>query len=155
MLDTESRYGLTPQELECARLAGQRLANKEIAARLRISEGTVKNHLGHAAAKVGVSGRLALTQRLGLLVTVPDRHISTDGDSAVVGPATGEALPATETRSRSWFLPAPPRRRYRALVILGFLVAGAVIAMVAVATIWTTITAASQWSPPNAIRALD
>lgn len=51
---------LTPRELEIVTLIGRGLRNKEIAARLSIREQTVKVHLCHVYAKLGVDGRLAL-----------------------------------------------------------------------------------------------
>ncbi|HKE89499.1 MAG TPA: helix-turn-helix transcriptional regulator [Gemmatimonadales bacterium] len=48
---------LAPRELEVLRLVAQGLANKEIAAELRISTHTVKYHLASLLAKLGVSTR--------------------------------------------------------------------------------------------------
>ena len=48
---------LTPRELEVMREVVQGESNKEIAARLRISESTVKVHMTHILEKLGVSGR--------------------------------------------------------------------------------------------------
>jgi len=51
---------LTPSELEVARLVGHHLSNPEIAARLFVSRATVKTHLVHVFAKLGVDSRSAL-----------------------------------------------------------------------------------------------
>jgi len=51
---------LTPSEVEVARLVGQHLSNPEIAARLFVSRATVKTHLVHVFAKLGVDSRSAL-----------------------------------------------------------------------------------------------
>jgi two-component system, NarL family, nitrate/nitrite response regulator NarL len=53
-------FSLTRRETEilCAIAAG--LSNKDIAARLSISENTVKSHVGHLFNKVGASNRLEL-----------------------------------------------------------------------------------------------
>ena len=48
---------LTPTELEVADLAADGLTNQAIAARLVMSENTVKTHLSHVYNKIGVSGR--------------------------------------------------------------------------------------------------
>ena len=54
---------LTARELEVVRLVSRGLRNREIAARLSISDNTVKVHLSHVYAKLGVNGRLALLRR--------------------------------------------------------------------------------------------
>ena len=51
---------VTPRELEIIRMVATGLRNKEIAARLSISEGTVKLHLHNIYEKLQVDGRLAL-----------------------------------------------------------------------------------------------
>jgi DNA-binding CsgD family transcriptional regulator len=52
---------LTPTELEVVRHVAQGLTNPEIARRLFVSRSTVKTHLAHIFAKVGVSTRAELT----------------------------------------------------------------------------------------------
>ncbi|MBL1074369.1 helix-turn-helix transcriptional regulator [Nocardia sp. 2] len=51
---------LTPRELEIARLAGDGLANREIAERLVLSVRTVENTLHTVYQKLGVSNRAEL-----------------------------------------------------------------------------------------------
>jgi DNA-binding CsgD family transcriptional regulator len=51
---------LTPTELEVVRLAAEGLTNPEIGARMFITRGTVKVHLSHIFAKLGVSTRAEL-----------------------------------------------------------------------------------------------
>lgn len=51
---------LTPRELEIARMAANGLRNKEIAAKLFITEGTVKFHLHSIYEKLAIDGRFAL-----------------------------------------------------------------------------------------------
>lgn len=51
---------LTPTELDVVRLVVDGLSNPEIGARLFISRGTVKTHLSHVYAKVGVANRTGL-----------------------------------------------------------------------------------------------
>ena len=50
---------LTDRERDVLRLAGEGLANAEIAARLHLSDGTVRNYLSEAIGKLGVSNRTA------------------------------------------------------------------------------------------------
>ncbi len=49
---------LTQRERDTLRLADQGLSNKEIAIRLSLSPGTVRNYLSDAAAKLGASNRI-------------------------------------------------------------------------------------------------
>ncbi|MER7617373.1 response regulator transcription factor [Nonomuraea wenchangensis] len=49
----------SPRELEVLRLVARGAANKEIARALLISETTVKTHLKHVFAKLGVETRAA------------------------------------------------------------------------------------------------
>src|SRR5206468_12162565 len=51
---------LTPRELEVLRAVATGMCNKEISARLHITEGTVKIHLHNMYEKLAVKGRLAL-----------------------------------------------------------------------------------------------
>ena len=55
-----SHYRLTPVEARTARLAGQALSNKEIAATLHISESAAENHLSRALRKLCVRDRVLL-----------------------------------------------------------------------------------------------
>jgi DNA-binding NarL/FixJ family response regulator len=57
----ERDSALTPREIEIVRMVAEGLRNKAIAARLSISEGTVKVHLHNIYEKLGVDGRLELT----------------------------------------------------------------------------------------------
>ena len=51
---------LTPTELEVVRLAAEGCTNPEIATRLFMSRGTVKAHLAHVYAKLGITNRTEL-----------------------------------------------------------------------------------------------
>lgn len=52
------RPELSRRELEVLRLVADGLSNKEIGSRLSITEGTVKNHVHNALAKLGVENRI-------------------------------------------------------------------------------------------------
>jgi DNA-binding NarL/FixJ family response regulator len=54
---------LSRREEELVALLRERLTNKEIAARLNLSEQTVKNHVHHILRKVGAPDRLAIVDR--------------------------------------------------------------------------------------------
>ena len=61
---------LTPREFEVLRLVTDGLHNREIAARLRVTEHTVKFHLGAVFGKLGASTRTEAVQkglRLGVI----------------------------------------------------------------------------------------
>ncbi len=54
---------LTDRERQVLRLAGDGLANGEIAGRLHLSEGTVRNYLSEAMGKLGASNRIAAARQ--------------------------------------------------------------------------------------------
>lgn len=87
-------HGLTSRELECVRLAGRRLRDKEIASRLGIEVGTVKNHLASARRKLGAASRLDAAERLLLLDTGAERHIPDPLDPVATSPGS---IGSTET----------------------------------------------------------
>ena len=54
---------LSPRELEVLRLVAEGLSNRAIGERLFLGEATVKTHLLHAFAKLGVSDRTRAVTR--------------------------------------------------------------------------------------------
>jgi len=70
-VDNGTRETLSGRELEVLRLVAEGLANKQIAARLGISEHTVKFHIGSVFTKIGASTRaeaVMIGARRGLIV---------------------------------------------------------------------------------------
>jgi DNA-binding NarL/FixJ family response regulator len=55
--------GLSRREQQMVELLRDRLTNKEIAARLNLSEQTVKNHVHHILRKVGAPNRFTIVER--------------------------------------------------------------------------------------------
>lgn len=68
------RDALSPRELEVLRLVARGASNRDAAAHLFISEATVKSHLIHAYAKLGVKDRAAA------VATAYDRGLLVPGD---------------------------------------------------------------------------
>jgi LuxR family maltose regulon positive regulatory protein len=64
LLPDESSGGLTPREMEVAKLAAQGLRNAEIAASLVVSEATVRAHLRSIFQKLDIDRRARLAERL-------------------------------------------------------------------------------------------
>ena len=56
-LDATPAWPLTPREREVAELVAQGLTNREIAARLHLSERTAQNHVQHILTKLGLGNR--------------------------------------------------------------------------------------------------
>jgi DNA-binding NarL/FixJ family response regulator len=54
-----ARYGLSPKELEVLAEMAEGRSNVEIGARLHVSPLTVKTHVSHILAKLGVADRAA------------------------------------------------------------------------------------------------
>ena len=62
--DLVGSYGISHRELEVLELVAQGKSNKEVAAALFISEGTVKNHLYRIMRKLDVGNRTEIAIRL-------------------------------------------------------------------------------------------
>jgi DNA-binding NarL/FixJ family response regulator len=75
----EGEAALTRRETEILQLVAAGLSNKEIAAQLVITEGTVKNHVHNALEKLHLSNRTqaaAYTVAQGLVTPPPERPVS-------------------------------------------------------------------------------
>ncbi|MEU2743089.1 response regulator transcription factor [Streptomyces sp. NPDC007095] len=73
---------LTPRELEVMRLLAQGLSNAELAARLRLSQATVKTHVARILAKLGLRDRAQV-----VVVAYETGLVSVDGTEAASRPA--------------------------------------------------------------------
>jgi DNA-binding CsgD family transcriptional regulator len=69
----EGRDVLTPSELRIAQLAGEGMANKEIAQSLFVSLRTIETHLTNAYRKLGITARTQLADALAARASVPER----------------------------------------------------------------------------------
>lgn len=58
--ELRDRYGLTPRQIEVARLVSEGCSNAEIARRLQMSYFTARNHTEQIFLKLGVPGRAAI-----------------------------------------------------------------------------------------------
>ncbi|NBB64389.1 LuxR family transcriptional regulator [Pseudomonas sp. ODNR1LW] len=126
---------LSPREIECVRLAGLGLEDKEIAARLGISPRTVGNHLHRAYGKLGVSDRRLAARRLSndysgqtILISDPTQHMPSAVASAGQSDDDGSQV------RTAWLLPAPPRGVGARLAVI---IAGAAVALLLVLGIVT------------------
>src|SRR5215470_15055796 len=63
--EAERHLGLTRRELEIARLAADGLTNKQIAARLYLSQRTVETHITNILNKLGLDSRIQLSRWMG------------------------------------------------------------------------------------------
>lgn len=66
-----AELGLTPRELEILEAIADGLSNREIAARLFVSENTVKTHSSRVFDKLGVQRRVQAVQRARTLGLIP------------------------------------------------------------------------------------
>jgi DNA-binding NarL/FixJ family response regulator len=57
-------FSLTPREIEIVNLVAQGCSNKQIAAKLFISEETVKKHLKNIFCKLNVANRVSAAMKL-------------------------------------------------------------------------------------------
>lgn len=78
-------FGLTRREQQMVGLLRQRLTNKEIAARLHLSEQTVKNHVHRVLKKIGVH------DRLGVLEAFEDKQLHNRNFHVIDGGSSGKA----------------------------------------------------------------
>lgn len=150
---------LTRREVQCVRLAGQSLSNKEIAAKLNLSPSTVNNHLSRAYAKLGTSNRHTASSLVARdypdfsrFQPIPIADVAAAPQVAVrpgddAGPQTGDLL-------STWPLPPPPRDRIgRITTILILAVVAAVITIGLVAIVEASMASFSAIAPPNALQA--
>lgn len=153
---------LTPREIECVRLAGQRFRDAEIGQRLGISQGTVSNHLQRAYDKLGVRDRIRAAERLGILYTVHEMpmaraaHIGSGGAADIVVSPTepaGTAPPSAQERQWSFprprlqLPPVPDSRRRRIEWVARFFVLLSLLTVVGISLVNTSQTLVDRQAP--------
>ncbi|MBO9500421.1 helix-turn-helix transcriptional regulator [Brevundimonas sp. A19_0] len=109
-------------------LAGQRLRDKEIAAKLGISPKTVANTLASAYRKLGVSDRLQAARLLGELY--PGQSLPSDAAAEL--PPLDRADSDGSVASGTWragYRPPPRGAILRLALILVFMILSAVLAL--------------------------
>lgn len=150
---------LTRREIQCVRLAGESLSNKEIAARLRVSPRTVNNHLSAAYAKLATSNRqdaaAVVAREYPDFTRLQPIPIASPAPLTEVSTRPGDELAATpQAASENWLLPAPPETRVlRLAIILGLTVLAAVITMGLVAIVDASLASIGGYAPTNAAKA--
>src|SRR5713101_704754 len=100
---------LSRRELEVARLAAQGMTNRDIAARLFISERTVDGHLEHIREKLGMNTRAQVAAWVVRQESIPL--------------AAATTVPAAPIPARRWAF-AHPRAWMAAAMVLAVLAAG-------------------------------
>jgi DNA-binding CsgD family transcriptional regulator/sugar lactone lactonase YvrE len=105
-IETPAR--LSPREMEVARMVAEGLTNREIAARLFLSERTVDGHLEHIREKLGVNTRAQVTAWV----------VRREG-----APAPAPATPAAIARRQRWLF-ANARTWTAAAAVLALVVFG-------------------------------
>lgn len=145
---------LSKREREIASLAAGGFENKEIAARLGLSPKTVANTLGSAYEKLGISSRKQLALKLGIDYPGPPIPMAEWSSAQPPDVALGEVFGANVEPS-DWWLPRPPRARWRPLIILAFAAGAAVLTIGIVVIIGAGMSLTAGQAPPEAIRALN
>jgi len=154
---------LSRRQLQCVRLAGEGLSNKEIARRLgaTISPSTVNNHLSNAYKRLGTSDRYEAVR-----IVSRDYPLSSPFAPGPLptGPSATFPHPAPEEQSgvpgdrpvpSSWFLPRPDRRiLFRLALILAFAMGAAILAMGIGSVLAATSRAAAEQAPPDVKQAV-
>lgn len=146
---------LSPREREIASLAGQGLENKEIAAQLGLSPKTVANTLGSAYEKLDIGSRKQLARKLGIDYPRPSIPMADPVGNPPHVVALGAVSGARDETTRSWWLPRPPRAKWRPLIILAFATGAAVLTIGIVVIIGAGMSLTATHAPPDAIRALN
>jgi DNA-binding CsgD family transcriptional regulator len=152
---------LSRRQLQCVRLAGEGLSNKEIARRLgaTISPNTVNNHLSNAYKRLGTSDRYEAVRIVSrdyplsssfVPDPLPSQPSPTFPHSA---PDQKSGVSSDHPDSSSWFLPRPDRRvLVRLALILAFAMGAAIVSMGIVSVMAATSRAAAEQAPADVIR---
>lgn len=152
---------LTRREVQCVRLVGEGLSNKEIARRLNVSPNTVNNHLSNAYAKLGTSDRFeaaAIASR-----DYPDfSRIAPIPMSAAPPSVLPRVTPGSrsgdggnrDSLTSSWLLPRPPRGAIRLVLILAIAAVAAIVVSGIVFMVTASLKLSAESAPANAVRSI-
>lgn len=153
---------LSRRQLQCVRLAGEGLSNKEIARRLgpTISPSTVNNHLSNAYRRLGTSDRYEAVRIVSrdypLSSPFTPDPLPRGGAAPFPDSAPDNAgVPRERPGPSNWFLPRPDRRvLVRLALVLAFAMGAAIVSIGIVSVMAATTRTAAEQTPAVAIRTL-
>lgn len=152
---------LTRREVQCVRLAGESLSNKEIARRLALSPRTVNNHLSNAYAKLGTSDRFAAAARVARdypdysrIAPIPMAALPETAPSRPMPDGGSDGGGREGAPGRTWPLPPPPRGAVRLLLALVIAAVAAILVSGIVFMVTASLKLSAESAPADAVRSI-